>query len=506
MNFWESLKETNNRRETENGAIGYKTTGNALLDLNFSIPKLREMTESEIISVSLDALRDTDINLFLKWIFYVRDIRQGLGERKIFRALFSHIVSSIDDYRSKVALITLISEYGRWDDVLYLLNIPVVRDAAIVPIMDQLYTDVDNMKNELPVSLLGKWIPNINTHNPVKRELGRHIAGWLGWSLSKYRKTVSALRKYIDVVEVKMTNNEWDSINYNTVPSKANLLYSDAFMRHDEDRRSKWLEDLVKGKDGVKVNSGVSFPHEILYKLRTNSYDSDTVDLCNEMWKALPSVTDSPCRTIVLRDGSSSMLVNHVPGSNITAYDVATALTIYFAERMKGEFHNKFITFSRVPEEVDLNGLTRLSSKFEYCKRFNDAENTNIDLVFKTILKTAVYHKLKQEELPDTILIVSDMEFDRCVKDSSGYILEPRLFDEISDQYAAYCYKLPRLVFWNVSNRSGAIPMIKNDLGVVLVSGYSINIINMILSGKTDPMESLLDVLMSKRYEPVRLL
>lgn len=506
--FWENLVDENNRKMTEKGAYGYKTTGKALVDLNFSIPKLRGMGEYEIVNASVDAIRSTPLEYFLKWIFYVRDVRFGLGERKIFRSLFRHVIINVEDYRSKARLIALIPEYGRWDDVIELLDVPQISDIAIVTIMNQLYTDIDNMEAGNPISLLAKWIPNISSRHYNERRLAKYIASHMGMKHAKYRKTISALRSYLDVVEVKMTASEWENINYNTVPSKANLLYNNAFLRHDEMRRMTWLSDLKSGKEGVKVNSSVAFPHEIVYKLRTNQTSSDVVDLCNEMWKALPTVSDdNPCRTLVVRDGSYSMTSCTIPHSSVTPYDVATALTIYFSERMKGEFHNKFITFSNDPQEIDLTGINTLSDKLKYCDNFNAPEETYIDKVFRLILSIALKHNMNQSELPDTILIVSDMEFDAGIGYSSSCnCLSPsRLFDSISESYEEHGYKLPKLVFWNVSNRSGAIPMIENDLGVILVSGYSINIINSIMSGKMNPMDALMDVLNSERYEAIKL-
>ena len=77
------------------------------------------------------------------------------------------------------------------------------------------------------------------------------------------------------------------------------------------------------------------------------------------------------------------------------------------------------------------------------------------------------------------------------------------LFQVIADRYMAAGYKMPRLVFWNVNSRTGTIPVKENEMGVALVSGFSTNIVKMVMSGNTDPYECLLEMLNSDRYTPI---
>ena len=218
-------------------------------------------------------------------------------------------------------------------------------------------------------------------------------------------------------------------------------------------------------------------------------------DALEEMWKALPDTVNENGNTIVVADGSGSMMVG-VGGTNVTALSVANALAIYFAERSSGQFKDTYITFSERPQLVDFGNCCSLREKIELALRHNEVANTNIEAVFDLILTTAVKKKMKQIELPQNILIVSDMEFDHAVHGRP----DTRLFTEIADRYAQNGYNLPRLIFWNVNSRTGTIPVIENNLGIALVSGFSVTIANMMLSGELDPYKCLVEQLMSERY------
>jgi len=214
----------------------------------------------------------------------------------------------------------------------------------------------------------------------------------------------------------------------------------------------------------------------------------------------LPDTVNENGNTIVVADGSASMMTG-VGGTNVTALSVANALAIYFAERSSGQFKDNYITFSKRPKLIDFRNCSSLREKIELALRHSEVSNTNIEAVFDLILTTAAGNKMQQSELPQNILIVSDMEFDYAVY----YRPEKRLFEVIADRYAQNGYKLPRLIFWNVNSRTGTIPVIENDLGVALVSGFSVNIARMVLSGELDPYKCLIDQLMSERYARIVL-
>lgn len=491
MNSMENtLNEEFNRSRTENGALGYRTTGKELLDLNFKVSSLRKADEYSIIKDFERAFAE-DKKYAIKWLFYLRDVREGLGERRSFKVILKHI-ANVEPELCK-AFIALVPEYGRYDDWFELLGTECESD-VLKMIADQLEKDFAGMKNKKPISLLSKWMPSTNASSVATRKKAATIRNYLGYSEKKYRKKLSKLREYIDVVERKMSSKNWEEINYETVPSKANLLYNKAFMKNDEERRKKYLESLQRGE--VKINSSTNFPHEIVHKYgRSGSVDTTL----EELWKALPNMVEDDANTLFVRDGSYSMTCRVDTNSSVTALEVATALAIYFSERAAGEFKDKFITFSSRPQLIKLGNCSTLAEKIRRCYSETDCSNTNIKATFDLILRTAIENKMKQEDMPKNILVVSDMEFDGATYDHPNQTL----FQKIEKEYKDAGYQLPRLVFWNVNSRTGTIPVKENSLGVALVSGFSVNIVKMVLSGQLDPYKCLIEQLDTERYEAV---
>ena len=502
MSFMENLKsEMNNQtQKTENGAIGFRTTGKKLLDINFAITSLRNRNEREIINKFLDAFYE-DKMLAMKWLFYARD-REAIGERRTFRICLKWLAENHPEIAK--AVIELVPFYGRWDDIFVLLDTEL-KNNVISIIENQLTTDVENMSNSKPVSLLAKWMPSITTSSAKTKKLAGIIRKELGMTEKEYRKTLSRLRKYLDVVEVKMSAKEWENINYSTVPSRANLIYNSAFLKNDEERRRSYLAALQRGDNNVKINASVLFPHDIVHKYTNGWYrvQKPLDATLEELWKALPDYVKGSENTICVADGSGSM-TSKVGDTAVSCLDVANALAIYFSERSSGQFKNNYITFSEHPQLVDFSKANSLKEKIEIATRHNEVANTNIEAVFDLILKTAINKNMKQEELPQNILILSDCEFDMMV-DCGGYRNKPNqtLFNKIAKKYMEKGYKIPRVIFWNICSRTGTIPVKENDLGVALVSGFSPAIVKMVLSNSTDPFECLLEQLNTERYMPV---
>lgn len=499
MGFMNAIKnELNNEKQTtENGAVGYRTTGKALLDINFGVASLRKASEKDIVGKFTKAYFEDKITA-IKWLFYARDVREGLGERRLFRIVIEELAKQ--EPKAAKELIKLVPKYGRWDDLWCLLETNLADD-VIELVKVQLSSDVKNMIDGKSISLLAKWMPSINTSSEKTKKYASIICKKTGDTPRNYRKLLSQMRKYVDVVECKMSAKEWSAINYEAVPSRANLIYNNAFLRNDEARRREYLGKLEKGE--AKINAGTLFPHDIVHKYMSGSYWGRSIksfDATLEgLWKALPNTVKDAENTIVVADGSGSMMCN-VGGDNVTALDVANALAIYFAERSSGEFKDKYITFSNRPQLVDFSKAKTLRDKIQIALSHCEVADTNIEATFNLILQTAVNNHMSQEDMPKNVLIISDMEFNSAV----GYRLpNETLFTTIAKKYAAHGYKLPRLVFWNVNSRTGTIPVKENDLGVALVSGFSVNIVNMVMSNKTDPYECLLEVLNTDRYQAV---
>ena len=500
MNFMNAVRQTldneYNVSITENGAVGYRTTGKELLDLNFAVASLRKMGDEEVINRFMKAFYEDQL-LAMKWLFYARDIRQGIGERRLFRVVLENLVNTNPE--AVIPVINLIPEYGRFDDLWCLLD---NEDSAkvIYQIVDkQLKQDWDNMKANKSISLLAKWMPSINASSAKTKEYGKKLCKALEMTEREYRKSLSKLRKYLDVVEVKMSDKNWSEIKYEAVPSRANLIYNNAFLRNDEMRRREYLSKLEKGE--TKINASTLFPHDIVHKY-CRDYQGRKNETIEALWKSLPDTVKGCGNTIVVADGSGSMNCCVDFNSRVSALEVANALAIYFAEHSSGQFKDKYITFSEKPQIVNFTPGSLLCEKLRVAQAHCEVANTNIEKVFDLILTVAVNNHMTQEDLPQNILIISDMEFDMATGQRYRHQKD---FDIYAQRFAAAGYKLPRLVFWNVNSRTGTIPVKENELGVALVSGFSPNIAKMVMSNELDPYKNLVNTLNSDRYLAVEL-
>ena len=515
MDFYGTMKKVqNNVSVTENGMTGYKTTFHPLLDMNFKISSYRHLKDEDICKdINKIVTEAEDAQYLLKFLFMVRDVREGQGERRLFRVALKHLVDNVN-FTNKSEVITdliknQIATYGRFDDLFIFMDTEY-EQVLVDTIKNQLRSDFKNMQDHKSVSLLAKWMPSENTSSVATKTLAKKIRKALGADSKTYRKTLSALRAYLKVTETYTSANEWDKIDYNQVPSKANLKYKDAFLKHDEERRRDFLAALRVGvdKDGkaVKINSSVNYPHEVVSKYMNHSMWSyrlkDYDEALEQLWKNLKQ-KEGLNDTIVVRDGSGSMTCQ-IGGGSTTALDVSTALALYCAERLNGTFKDKFITFSRDAKLVDLSKDTSLQSKLLRAYRENDCSNTNIENVFNLILNTAVQGGISPEDMPKQILIISDMEFD--AGRNWGFNADTNVFNIASAKYAQHGYKLPKLVFWNVNSRTNTIPLKQNENGVILVSGFSVNTLNMVLNGETDPFKALVKELDVERYSAIPLL
>ena len=497
MGFMEKLEE-NQKSYTENGAVGYKTTGHKIVDLNFAIPSFRTGIDKDLFELSLKQ----DEKLTLKWLLYLRDVRKGVGERKSFRDFVMHLVNVDKELAEDFLSVVPIEEYGRWDDYVYLLcNVKELSIRLIIfdKVRAQYFKDLANMNIGQPVSLLGKWLPSENSSSKETKHNAKFIRKLLDMDSKTYRKNLSALREHIDVVERKMSANDWKNIKYENVPSKANLIYSNAFFEHDTDRRKEYLESLKNGE--TKINAQALFLHDIVHKYSSNWYVREYDETLEQMWKAQDKVNGFE-NTIVVRDGSGSMTWA-IGNSDVTALDVADAITLYCAENNIGEFKNKFITFSARARLIDVSCKNSLHDKLELLSENDDCSNTNIENVFNLILDTAIKNNMSQNEMPKTVLIISDMELDAATNDFRGNRVDATLFDSIAYKFETNGYKLPKLVFWNVNSRTNTIPLQQNKNGVILISGFSKNLMNMVMSSELDPYKALVNELESERYSIV---
>jgi hypothetical protein len=479
--FQQALVNESNITLTENGAITNASTLNNLLDFFYHAPAKRGQAEVEML---FHKAFSSEPGLATRIMFYLRDPRGGQGERDSFRKCLAIVHKENHDIFTAVA--GLVSEYGRWDDILSYVDDEYVN--ALVAV--QLHKDLGSMAKGESVSLLAKWMPSINTSSKETKTLGRKWAKVLSFSEKKYRQTLSALRAHIDIVESKMSANKWSDVNYSAVPSRASLLYKEAFKKHDATRYEEFTTKAVNGE--VKINSAVLFPYDIISKYGVNSGWGGSVDPTLEaLWKQLPNYADTTKNALVVADVSGSM--------SGTPLEVCISLAIYIAERNSGCFKDQFITFSTHPKLEMLVGKT-LRERINNLSQANWDMSTNLEAVFDLVLTAAVNNNISQDELPDSIFIISDMEFDRCVGNSNM-----TNFKNAQKKFTDAGYTLPKIIFWNVASRNTQSPVTKDEKGVYLVSGNSPSIFQKAVNATaTTPIEMMMEVLDNPRYAAVK--
>ena len=490
----EYLKNEANRTYTENGAVTHATTYSDCLDLFATIGALRSRSEQEILNRFIRAFTE-DPDLAMRCLFFARDVRGGLGERKVFRVCLNWLAQN--EPASARKNIPYIAEYGRWDDLLSLMGTSCEKDALCV-LKQQLEADLNAMDMGDDVSLLAKWLPSVNASNAQTVLHAKHIARYLGMSDAQYRKTLVKLRERIRIIENNLRVKDY-SFDYSKQPSKAMFKYRKAFYRNDGERYGEFLRKVSRGE--AQMHADTLMPYELLEPYLHFSWSSrcfmrdiseEEENTLNATWASLPVFANNE-NALAIIDTSGSM---YDSGKPLPAA-VALSLGLYFAEHNTGAFKNHFIEFSSRPQLIEVKGDT-FADRLRYVASFNEVADTNLEAVFDLILSAAVRNKVSQEELPATLYLISDMEFNCCVRNA-----DKTNFENAKAKFEAHGYQLPRVVFWNVQSRNQQQPVTQNEQGVALVSGCTPRIFSMIQSGSLSPLGYMLDILGAERYAKI---
>ena len=461
----------NQEARTTNGMKARQSTANACVDLFYTIGASR----GKNIIPQFTAAYVENADLALRIVQWARDVRGGAGEREIFRQVLTHLEKT--NPADAARLITKVPELGRFDDLL------VFESKEMKATAYALLGDYLRQRN----GLAAKWTPR-------KGKIAAEIREFFGMSPKQYRKTLVGMTT---VVESQMCANEWDNINYSHVPSVAHSRYKKAFGRHGT-TYAEYITKLVKGEAGVKINANAIFPHDVL-KGRISVYGSTKwsateLGAIEAQWAALPNYVGD-ASVLPLVDVSGSMTSKAGKKGDTTCLEIAVSLGLYFADKNKGKFKDCFLTFSDNTKLVNLKGS--INQKIDQMISSDWDMSTNLHGAFNQILSTAVKNKVSQAEMPETLLILSDMAFDQCLK------FDDNAIEMIRRKYTDAGYTLPTVVFWNL-NAQGNVPVKFDERGTVLVSGFSPAIAKSLLSGNADeltPESVMLRAVMLKRYE-----
>ena len=487
----EYLKNEANRTYTENGAVTHATTYSDCLDLFATIGALRSSDEQEILKRFVRAFAE-DPDLALKTLFFARDVRGGLGERKVFRVCLQWLAHNAPDSVKKN--IPFVAEFGRWDDLLSLLGTPCEKD-TLQFIKKQLEADLDAMDMGDDVSLLAKWLPSVNASNAQTVQYAKKIARFLGMTDATYRKTLVKLRSRIRIIENSLREKDY-TFDYAKQPSKAMFKYRKAFYRNDGERYGEFLNKVTRGE--AQLHATTLMPYELVEPYLEYSWvrrcfmrdiSEEEKNALNATWASLPAFANTE-NALAIIDTSGSM---YNSGKPLPAA-VALSLGLYFAEHNTGIFKNHFIEFSSRPQLIEVKGDT-FADRLRYVASFNEIADTNLEAVFDLILNAAVRNNVPQEELPATLYLISDMEFNCCVRNADSTI-----FENAKARFEAHGYQLPKVVFWNVQSRNMQQPVTQNEQGVALVSGCTPRIFSMVSDGVLSPLVYMMEILGAERY------
>ena len=507
--FLNGLENATNYTYTENGAVTHTTTKSALLDMFAMGAAMRGRSDEDVILMFRKAFAENPVYA-LKCLFYIRDIRGGQGERRFFRLCMKDMAKNNADAAKRN--LKYVPEFGRWDD-LYVFEGTDLEKDAFEFMKNQLALDVEC---KTP-SLLAKWLKSENTSSKESRRLGNKTRIAFGMNHKQYRKTLAVLRERINIVERLMSENRWDEIEFDKIPSRAGMIYKNAFARHDLERVQSEKDvvsyaDFAKDKD-TKVNAKALYPYECVAEalklFRTGSYysmrnlpamDDTTRLMVNKYWDNLTDYFNGATfNGIAVVDTSGSM----VRSDAAAPINVAISLGLYCAEKAQGPFAGNYISFASRPQLIKTEGVDFVD-KVQRIYKTNLVDSTNIEATFDLMLNTAIQNRCSQDDLPQNVIVISDMEFNAAVDwrtNLRGSNAET-LLEGIAKKWAAHGYEMPHLIFWNCDARQNNIPMIGNGR-ISYVSGMSPTIFETIMSGKTG-YDLMMEKLNSDRYAVIQ--
>ena len=513
--FMNGLTNATNFTYTENGAVTHKTTKSSLLDMFAMGAAMRSRSDADVILMFRNAFAENPVYA-LKCLFYIRDVRGGQGERRFFRICMKDLAKNNTEAAKRN--LQHIPTFGRWDDLYVFVDTPLENDAFAF-MKEQLALDVEC---KTP-SLLAKWLKSENTSSKESRILGNKTRVAFGMNHKQYRKTLAVLRERINVLERLMSENRWDEIEFDKIPSRAGLIYKNAFARHDLEREQSeknvtTYAEFAKSKE-TKVNAKALYPYECVAEalklFRTGSYwnmrelpamDDTNRLMVNKYWDNLTDYFNGATfNGIAVVDTSGSMVRNDAAAP----INVAISLGLYCAEKAKGPFAGHYISFASRPQLIKTEGVD-FADKVQRIYKTNLVDDTNIEATFDLMLNTAIQNRCSQDDLPQNVIIISDMEFNSATgcgwysRNNNGFNTDnaETLLEGIAKKWAAHGYEMPHLIFWNVDARQNNIPMIGNG-HISYVSGMSPTIFETIMSGKTG-YDLMMEKLNTERYAVIQ--
>ena len=510
MKYVNALENEFNYKLTENGGLAHKSTCDALYDMFSLGGAYRTRSDEDCVFLFVKAFEENP-TYAMKCLFYLRDILQGQGERRFFRVCIKWAAGHYPTVMARN--LKYVPEFGRWDDLYAFVGTALEQDMWAF-MYEQFRLD---MGSRTP-SLLGKWLKSENTSSAESRALGAKTRKAFGMTPVVYRKSLSSLRKRINVLERLMSERRWDEIEFDKIPSKAGLIYKNAFARHDVERaRNKSVqtyEEFAKDKN-AKVNAKALYPYEVVEKAiecfrysgwrQPATIDNTNRLMVNKYWENLAEyISKLDMNALCVVDTSGSM--------HGTPIDIAISLGMIAADKAKGPFHGRYISFSSRPQLIKVEGIDFVD-KVKRIYDTNLCENTNLEATFDMLLNVAIKSRMKQSDLPTSIIVISDMEIDAAYGgwdwswsrgDSNHEAARTKnrtMMENMRRKWARAGYELPKMVYWNVNARHDTF--LDDGPDVTYVSGASAVLFEQVARGVTG-QDLMFEKLDSKRYACIK--
>ena len=509
--------DEDNAALTWNGARSYATTATvktqgALVDYLFKA--LRSTDEAQLRKLWL-AAKQEDKNAAALLSFFKRDRFKGQQERKPFREMLIQEANS-GDLERVIHWLPLIAYFGYPKDLLALAGTRAER-AMLEFYCSVLLEDYRRMGLGKPVTTFGKFAPTEGGQFDKKHKLVGKMCkiismmrGGETFSKKQYRTQIlSSLRSYTGVPERSMCLNLWDSINYGSVPSRCMHNNKKAFERHSPTQWADYVKKLAEGK--AKVNSAL-FPHDLAHKILSGGgFDQ----VAESQWKSMQEKARKEFAEfnmngiLVMCDTSGSMTSSISKETKVRCIDASLGLGLFFAEMLPEPWKDCILTFSGTPKFSKAKGNTleqRLNSI-----NIPIVENTNLQAALNLVLDTAVRGRIPHKDMPSILLIISDMQFDP----SGSYSNTPFASKEDSNLTAmrkkfagsvgpdGRPYAMPSIVYWNVQGATTDYPAQADSERVVMLSGFSPNVLRLVFTGTLDPVQLVRRAIADPRYDPV---
>jgi len=472
-------------------------------------------------------------------IFNTRDVLKGKGERDLGRKAMQWLLINYPEDTARV--VSLIPEYGRWDDlyslfprVLDLVDLAwvnsnfcshvtqktlekarIAQKHVVVIFKDQLQCDWRNHLDSKPITLAAKWCETEGSGDDKRYGLVQQICA--EWKLHPkgYRVRVGEMRTALNVVEKLCAGKRWDEIDYSKVPAQTMKKLHKAFDKNDHVRFGEWLRKLHKKDPTVKVCAKTLHPHELVASYFSQNVYAEVgcgsihqIDrVIEDQWSTLEDIVKKSTaleKTIVVSDVSGSMYFNSTAdaANTVKPAHVCIALSLMIARCSRAPWNNAILPFSVDPHYHKITSES-LHDRISEIQKIPQGFNTDFIKVFQNILERHDRYKLKPEDHPERIIVISDMPFDQADRNITNLAAIDQLYAARPER-GSQKLKRPALVFWNVSG-SLDFPVTEKHKNLCLISGFSTSVISALMTA-TDfsPACVLREVIDSDRYNPVR--